>query len=81
MQPTRSSQVLFKNEQECIIRFKNSRRSKNELIYIRDFEAVQKTRSCVLQAVKTLGFASVSECNSSNFLAVRLPLLSVQIIS
>ena len=43
MQPTRSSQVLFKNEQECIIRFKNSRRGKNELIYIRDFEAVQKT--------------------------------------
>ena len=32
--------------------------SKNELIYIIDFEAVQKTCSCVLSGVKTLGFAS-----------------------
>ena len=32
--------------------------SKNDLIYIRDFEAVQETRSHVLSVVKTLGFAS-----------------------
>ena len=31
---------------------------KNELIYIRDFEAVQKTRSCVASVVKTLSFTS-----------------------
>ena len=31
---------------------------KNELIYIRDFEAVQKTRSCVSSVVKTLSFTS-----------------------
>ena len=31
---------------------------KNELIYIRDFEAVQNTRGSVLPGVKTLGFAS-----------------------
>ena len=30
----------------------------NELIYIRDFDVVQKTRSRVLSGVKTLGFAS-----------------------
>ena len=30
--------------------------SKNEVIYIWDFEAVQKTRSRVLSGVKTLGF-------------------------
>ena len=29
---------------------------KNEVIYIRDFEAVQKTRSRVLSGVKTLDF-------------------------
>ena len=29
----------------------------NELIYIRDFEAIQKTHSHVLSGVKTLGFA------------------------
>ena len=28
---------------------------KNELIYIRDFEAVEKTRSLVLSGLKTLG--------------------------
>ena len=32
--------------------------SKNDLIYIRDFEAVQETRSHVLSVLKTLGFAS-----------------------
>ena len=31
---------------------------KNELIYIRDVEAVQKTRSRVLARLKTRGFAS-----------------------
>ena len=31
---------------------------KNELICIRDFEAVQKTRSRVLSGLKTLSFAS-----------------------
>ena len=31
---------------------------KNELMYIRDFEAVQKTRSRVLSGLKTLSFAS-----------------------
>ena len=31
---------------------------KNELIYIRDFEAVQKIRSCVSSVVKTLSFTS-----------------------
>ena len=31
---------------------------KNELIYISDFEAVQKTRSRVLSGLKTLSFAS-----------------------
>ena len=31
---------------------------KNELIYIRDFEAVQKTHRSVLSGVKTLRFAS-----------------------
>ena len=76
MQPIKVKYCV-KNEQEYIIRLKNSRRSKNELIYIRDFEAVQKTRCCVLSGVKTLGSASVSECNSSNFLAVRSHLLSV----
>ena len=30
---------------------------KNELIYIRDFEAVQKTPSCVLSGLKTQGEA------------------------
>ena len=30
----------------------------NELIYIKDFEAVQKTRSRVLSGLKTFGFAS-----------------------
>ena len=29
---------------------------KNEVIYIRDFEAIQKTRSRVLSGVKTLDF-------------------------
>ena len=32
--------------------------SKNDMIYIRDFESVQKTRSRVLSGLKTLGFAS-----------------------
>ena len=32
--------------------------SKNDLIYIRDFEAVQETRSHALSVVKTLGFSS-----------------------
>ena len=36
---------------------KNNPKSKNELIYIRDFDAVQKTRSRVLSDIKTLGFA------------------------
>ena len=31
---------------------------KNELIYIRYFEAVQKTRNRVLSGLKTIGFAS-----------------------
>ena len=31
---------------------------KNELIYIRDFEAVEKTRSLVLSGLKTLGSTS-----------------------
>ena len=31
---------------------------KNELIYIRDFDSVQKTHSRVLSGLKTLGFAS-----------------------
>ena len=31
---------------------------KNELICIRDFEAVQKTRSRVLSGLKTVSFAS-----------------------
>ena len=37
---------------------KSKYQCKNELIYIRDFEAVQKTRSLVLSGVKTHGFAS-----------------------
>ena len=37
---------------------KSKYQCKNELIYIRDFEAVQKTRSRVLSGVKTHGFAS-----------------------
>ena len=37
---------------------KSKYQCKNELIYIRDFEAVQKTRSGVLSGVKTNGFAS-----------------------
>ena len=37
---------------------KSKYQSKNELIYIRDFEAVQKTRSRVLSGLKTLSFAS-----------------------
>ena len=36
---------------------KNNPKSKNELIYIRDFDADQKTRSRVLSGVNTLGFA------------------------
>ena len=36
---------------------KNNPKCKNELIYIRDFDAVQKTRSRVLSDIKTLGFA------------------------
>ena len=31
---------------------------KNELIYIRDFKAIQKIRSCVLSGLKILCFAS-----------------------
>ena len=30
---------------------------KNELIYIRDFEAIQKTHSCILSGVNNLSFA------------------------
>ena len=30
---------------------------KNELIYIRDFEAIRETRSRVLSGAKTLGFS------------------------
>ena len=36
---------------------KNNPKSKNELIYIRDFDTDQKTRSRVLSGVNTLGFA------------------------
>ena len=36
---------------------KNNPKSKNELIYIRDFDADQTTRSRVLLGVNTLGFA------------------------
>ena len=34
-------------------------------MYIRDFEAVQKTRSRVLSGVKTLGFASIHPSSKS----------------
>ena len=37
---------------------KSKYKRKNELIYIRDFEAVQKTCSRTLTGLKTLGFSS-----------------------
>ena len=55
--------ILLANNQYTIQGLKYSNRtrlnltSKNELIYIRDFEAVKKTRSRVLSGLKTRGEA------------------------
>ena len=54
--------VVTSDEDTAKLNVQNNPKSKyqckNELIYIRDFEAVQKTRSLVLSGVKTHGFAS-----------------------
>ena len=56
--------ILLANNQYTVQGLKYSNRtrvnftSKNELIYITDFEAVKKTSSRVLFGLKTLGFAS-----------------------
>ena len=56
--------ILPANNQYTVQGLKYSNRtrvnftSKNELIYIRDFEAVKKTSSRVLSGLQTLGFAS-----------------------
>ena len=47
---------------------KSKYKCKNELIYVRDFEAVQKTRSRVLSGLKPRGVKQVFCCFQTCFL-------------